>query len=101
MFDIEDKRGGANMINEKQIEIIKRIFDKCIEVNKKMRAEAFFTWHAHVQQIDVDIYIPNWKKKCKHKNMHFYYDNLDGLYDNPTTNVYKLDEIEKELNKYI
>jgi len=51
------------MMTENQIEAIKRIFDKCIEVNKKGRAEVFFDWHPHTSQVDVSIHVPNWNIK--------------------------------------
>lgn len=40
---MEDSKGcGVNMMTEKQIEEIKRIFNKCIEVNKKKEEQKCF-----------------------------------------------------------
>lgn len=99
---VEDSKGcGVNMMTEKQIEAIKRIFDKCIEVNKKGRAEVFFDWHPHTSQVDVSIHVPNWNMNRKCKKMTFYYAGLDIEYDYPSRDLYKLNTIEKELDKYI
>ena len=99
---MEDSKGcGVNMMTEKQIEAIKRIFDKCIEVNKKGRAEVFFDWHPHTSQVDVSIHVPNWNMNRKGKSMIFYYARLDIGYDYPSMDLYKLNTIEKELDKYI
>lgn len=99
---MEDGKGcGVNMMTENQIEAIKRIFDKCIEVNKKGRAEVFFDWHPHTSQVDVSIHVPNWNMNRKCKSMIFYYARLDIEYDYPNMNSYKLNTIEKELDKYI
>lgn len=99
---MEDSKGcGVNMMTEKQIEAIKRIFDKCIEVNKKGRAEVFFDWYPHTSQVEVSIHVPNWNMNRKCKSMNFYYANLDIEYDYPSMNSYKLNTIEKELDKYI
>ena len=99
---VEDSKGcGVNMMTEKQIEAIKRIFDKCIEVNKKGRAEVFFDWHPHTSQVDVSIHVPNWNMNKKCKSMIFYYARLDIEYDYPSMDLYKLNTIEKELDKYI
>ena len=99
---VEDSKGcGVNMMTEKQIEAIKRIFDKCIEVNKKGRAEVFFDWHPHTSQVDVSIHVPNWNMNRKCKSMTFYYARLDIEYDYPSMDLYKLNTIEKELDKYI
>lgn len=99
---MEDSKGcGVNMMTENQIEAIKRIFDKCIEVNKKGRAEVFFDWHPHTSQVDVSIHVPNWEKDKKGKRMYFYSDSED--YDNCISLVggYAPSEIEKELDSYI
>ena len=99
---VEDVNGwGVNVMTEKQIEAIKRIFDKCIEVNKKGRAEVFFDWHPHTSQVDVSIHVPNWNMNRKGKSMIFYYARLDIEYDYPSMDLYKLNTIEKELDKYI
>ena len=99
---MEDSKGcGVNMMTEKQIEEIKRIFNKCIEVNKKGRAEVFFDWHPHTSQVDVSIHVPNWSMNRKCKKMTFHYAGLDIEYDYPSTDLYKLNTIEEELDKYI
>ena len=101
-YRVEYGKGcGVNMMTEKQIEAIKRIFDKCIEVNKKGRAEVFFDWHPHTSQVDVSIHVPNWNMNRKCKSMTFYYARLDIGYDYPSMDLYKLNTIEKELDKYI
>ena len=53
------------MLDDKQIDTIKRIFDKCVEVNKKGIVEVFFDWHPHTSQVDVSIHVPNWERICK------------------------------------
>ena len=89
------------MLDDKQIDTIKRIFDKCVEVNKKGIVEVFFDWHPHTSQVDVSIHVPNWEKSPKGKRMYFYYDKLDPLYESPKDEVYGPDKIEAKLEEYL
>lgn len=89
------------MLDDKQIDTIKRIFDKCVEVNKKGIVEVFFDWHPHTSQVDVSIHVPNWEKSPKGKRMYFYYDKLDPLYESPKDEVYRPETIEAKLNEYL
>ena len=80
---MEDSKGcGVNMMTEKQIEV-------------------FFDWHPHASQVDVRIHVPNWNMNRKGKSMIFYYARLDIGYNYPSMDLYKLNTIEKELDKYI
>lgn len=89
------------ILDDKQIDTIKRIFDKCVEVNKKGIVEVFFNWHPHTSEVEVSIHVPNWEKDKKGKRMYFYSDSED--YDNCISLVggYAPSEIEKELDSYI
>ena len=60
----------------KEMHKVKRIFDKCMEVNKRGKAEVFFQLSPHVKQISISIHSPNWKCNKDGKRMDFYFDNL-------------------------
>ena len=61
----------------------------------------FFDWHPHTSQVDVSIRVPNWSMNRKCKKMTFHYAGLDIEYDYPSMDLYKLNTIEEELDKYI
>lgn len=63
------------MTNE-EINKVKRIFDKCLEVNSKGNAEVFVRFSPHVSLITVSIHSPSWKDNKDGKSMDFYFDNL-------------------------
>lgn len=89
------------MLTAEQAEVIRKIFEKSLEVNRKGRAEVFFDWHPHVQQVEVTIFKPNWENNPKGKRMYFYYDKLDPLYENPEEEAYGPETIEANLNEYL
>lgn len=60
----------------KEMHKVKRIFDKCMEVNKRGKAEVFFQLSPHVKQISISIHSPNWKGNKDGKRMDFYFGNL-------------------------
>ena len=55
---------------------VKRIFDKCMEVNKRGKAEVFFQLSPHVKQVSISIHSPNWKCNKDGQRVDFYFDNL-------------------------
>ena len=72
---------------------VKRIFDKCMEVNKRGKAEVFFQLSPHVKQISISIHSPNWKCNKDGQRMDFYFDNLAA--------GESLESIEYTLDAYI
>lgn len=89
------------MLTVEQTEVVRRIFEKSLEVNQRGRAEVFFDFHPHTSQVDVTIHVPNWEKSPKGKRMYFYYDKLDPLYESPKDGVYGPETIEAKLNEYL
>lgn len=77
----------------KEMNKVKRIFDKCMEVNKRGRAEVFFQLSPHVKQISISIHSPNWKCNKDGQRMDFYFDNLAA--------GESLESIEYTLDAYI
>lgn len=89
------------MLDDKQIDTIKRIFDKCVEVNKKGIVEVFFNWHPHTSEVEVSIHVPNWKRDKKGERMHFYYDAQDYDQYDSKLEEYAPSVIEEKLDMYI
>jgi hypothetical protein len=77
----------------KEMNKVKRIFDKCMEVNKRGKAEVFFQLSPHVKQISISIHSPNWKCNKDGQRMDFYFDNLAA--------GESLESIEYTLDAYI
>lgn len=77
----------------KEMNKVKRIFDKCMEVNKMGKAEVFFQLSPHVKQISISIHSPNWKCNKDGQRMDFYFDNLAA--------GESLESIEYTLDAYI
>lgn len=77
----------------KEMNKVKRIFDKCMEVNKRGKAEVFFQLNPHVKQISISIHSPNWKCNKDGQRMDFYFDNLAA--------GESLESIEYTLDAYI
>ena len=80
-------------MTSKEMKKVKRIFDKCMEVNKRGKAEVFFQLSPHVKQISISIHSPNWKCNKDGQRMDFYFDNLAA--------GESLESIEYTLDAYI
>ena len=63
-------------MNTDEMHKVKRIIDKCMEVNRKGKAEVFFQFSPHVDLLTISIHSPNWKGNKDGKRMDFYFDNL-------------------------
>ena len=77
----------------KELYNVKDLFDKCMEVNMRGKAEVFFQFSPHVRLISISIHSPSWKEDRDGKQMEFYFD-FEGLKDS-------LKSIEKALDEYI
>ncbi|RKW52458.1 MAG: hypothetical protein D8H95_14945 [Lachnospiraceae bacterium] len=87
-------------MTDKEVSIVRKLFDKCMEINQKGKAEAFFHLSPHVKQISIRIHTPNWTRDKDGKDMYSYYDSPD-FYKDPELHEYSLEAIEEELDKYI
>ena len=63
-------------MNTEEMYKVKRIIDKCLEVNRKGKAQVFFNFMPHVNLITISIHGPNWKGNKDGERMDFYFDNL-------------------------
>ena len=80
-------------MNTDEMYKVKRIIDKCMEVNMRGKAEVFFQFSPHVRLISISIHSPSWKEDRDGKKMECYYD-LEKLKDS-------LKSIEKALEEYM
>ena len=80
-------------MNTDEMYKVKRIIDKCLEVNRKGKAQVFFDFMPHVKLIAISIHSPNWKDNKDGKRMDFYLDN-------PAAGD-SLESIEDTLDAYI
>ena len=77
----------------KEMYEVKRIIDKCLEVNRKGKAQVFFQLLAHVNLVTVSIHNPNWKVDKHGVRMELFYDGL--------AQGNSLEEIEETLDRYM
>ena len=77
----------------KEMNKVKRIFDKCMEVNKRGKAEVFFQLSPHVKQISISIHSPNWKSDKEGVRMEYFYPDFNQGNG--------LEEIEETLDRYM
>ena len=72
---------------------VNELFNKCMEVNMRGKAEVFFQFSPHVRLISISIHSPSWKEDRDGKQMEFYFD-CEELKDS-------LKSIEKALDEYM
>ena len=80
-------------MNTDEMHKVKRIIDKCMEVNRKGKAEVFFQFSPHVDLLTISIHSPNWKSDKEGVRMEYFYPNFNQGNG--------LEEIEETLDRYM
>lgn len=80
-------------MNTDEMHKVKRIIDKCMEVNRKGKAEVFFQFSPHVDLLTISIHSPNWKSDKKGVRMEYFYPDFNQGNG--------LEEIEERLDRYM